>query len=161
MEFDVSGLPQPPPLALIFFLPTLLSGSLNPKQRDLMEPSHLELDLSRSLFLCVMSGSGSLHLFLSAAGESFYDDWGRHWSMSIRLFCFFKICVFGARVIRCWETRVITQTRTITVTCRYLSLWPIIVLYIQYTHFSNNEIKSYTLLSNLFWWKGIINGLQC
>lgn len=54
----------------------------------------------KSLPLCVMSGYGSLHPFLSAAGGSFYDDnWGRHWSMSIRLFCFFffKICVFGAR----------------------------------------------------------------
>ena len=78
---DLEGLVfwcPPSPLALIFFPPPLLQGSLSPEGRDLVETSLLELFISsrvfQDLFLCVMSGCGSGYLLPSAAGGSFSDD---------------------------------------------------------------------------------------
>jgi hypothetical protein len=64
----------PSPLALTFFLPPLLWGSLRPKGRDLMEIVHIGLRVPRFLTLCIVSGSGSVYLFLSTAGGSISDD---------------------------------------------------------------------------------------
>lgn len=56
------------------FLPPLLRGSLRSKGRDLMQTSHLELCVSESLTVCLMSDFESLCLFLCVAGGSLCDD---------------------------------------------------------------------------------------
>lgn len=64
--------------SLISLVPCVLSGSYilfasssaglpDPEKSDLMEISHLELNVSRSLALCIISGCGSLYLSPSAA----------------------------------------------------------------------------------------------
>jgi hypothetical protein len=50
------------------------TGSLSSEGRDLMETFHLGMSVPRSLTLCVMPDSGSLHLFLSAVGGNFSED---------------------------------------------------------------------------------------
>lgn len=50
------------------FYPHLLWDSLSLEMKNLMEASNVELCVPRTLTLCVISGCGSLHLFLSAAG---------------------------------------------------------------------------------------------
>ena len=71
------------PVWLLYFLHFLFLGfSGNP--RDLMKTSHLGVSVPRFLTLCMLSGCGSLYLFLPTAQESFSEDgWARHWSMGI------------------------------------------------------------------------------
>ena len=60
----------------LFPIPSASSSTEFPELcgRDLMEISHLELCILRSLTLCIMSGCESLYLFPSAAGRSFSVD---------------------------------------------------------------------------------------
>lgn len=54
--------------------PSYSVGSLNPEGRALIQSSHLNLSVLKSLILYIMSGFGSLYLLLSAAGGSFSND---------------------------------------------------------------------------------------
>lgn len=53
----------PSPLAIIFFLPHLLQDSMTSKYRELVETSHIEMCVSRSFTLCMLSVCGLLSLF--------------------------------------------------------------------------------------------------
>lgn len=54
-------------------------GPLSPEKRDLMATSCSGLSVPRSLTLCRLSGCGSLYLFPSTAGRSFWDVAEYHW----------------------------------------------------------------------------------
>lgn len=60
------------------FLPPLLQGFLSPSRRDLMQTSHLQLSVPRSLTSCCLA-VGLCNLFPFAAEGSFSDDgWSLH-----------------------------------------------------------------------------------
>lgn len=61
-------------LAFTFILTSLLLDSLDSEERDLVETTHLGLNVPKTLTLCLISVSGSEHLFPYAAGRSFSDD---------------------------------------------------------------------------------------
>jgi hypothetical protein len=92
------------PLKFLHYSCLLALGSLSPKERDLMETFCLELSVLRSLTLHIMSGYGSLYLFLFAAGGSLLDDdWITDWSECSRIslgvvlllpFFFLRTCRF-------------------------------------------------------------------
>lgn len=69
-----------PHLALSLLLPQLLQGSWSPKRGERSDGAiPLGLNIPRSLTLFLLSGCGSLYLFLSAAGESFSENgWAAH-----------------------------------------------------------------------------------
>lgn len=64
----------PSPLALTFFMPPVLQGSLSPEERHLMEECHLVLSIPRSLTLCTVSTCESQNLFPSTTGAGFSDE---------------------------------------------------------------------------------------
>lgn len=71
-------------LALTFFLISFWWNWLSLEERYLKEMSPLELNIPKIVTVCLISGYGSLHLFLHAAGGSFSeDDCSRHWSTRI------------------------------------------------------------------------------
>ena len=71
---DLDSLVSSSHLPLAFFLPSLVHGYLVHEERDLMETSHLSLNMLRSLIHCIMTDCGFLYLFSSVAGGSVSDN---------------------------------------------------------------------------------------
>jgi hypothetical protein len=69
LEGLVFFLVPPSILDPILFLPLLMQGSLSSEGRDLIETSHLGLNIPKGVSCC-----GSLYLFPFPAGGCFSDD---------------------------------------------------------------------------------------